>query len=178
MELITWVIPVAGVASILFALYLAWGVLHADTGTEAMQEIAAIIFEGAVAFIRRQYTTIGILAIAGALRHRAGDRCGRGQAGGGHRRLRHRARDPHRRRVPGRGGVLHGLGHHRHVHQRASSNLRTAAAARHSLVGAVQIAMRGGAVSGFLVVALSLLGVWAIFAALRRLRRIRTRPPS
>ena len=43
------------------------------------------------------------------------------------------------------------------------SNVRTAAAARTSLVGAVQVAMRGGAVSGFLVVALSLLGVWAIF---------------
>jgi K(+)-stimulated pyrophosphate-energized sodium pump len=45
------------------------------------------------------------------------------------------------------------------------SNLRTAAAAQHSLVRAVQVAMRGGAVSGFLVVALSLLGVYAIFAA-------------
>ena len=43
------------------------------------------------------------------------------------------------------------------------SNVRTAAAARTSLVGAVQVAMRGGAVSGFLVVALSLLGVWGIF---------------
>src|SRR3954466_7636004 len=45
------------------------------------------------------------------------------------------------------------------------STLRTAAAARHSLVGAVQVAMRGGAVSGFLVVALSLLGVYGIFVA-------------
>ncbi|HSH21111.1 MAG TPA: sodium-translocating pyrophosphatase, partial [Candidatus Caenarcaniphilales bacterium] len=45
------------------------------------------------------------------------------------------------------------------------SNLRTAAAARRSLVEAVQVAMRGGAVSGFLVVALSLLGVWGIFVA-------------
>jgi K(+)-stimulated pyrophosphate-energized sodium pump len=45
------------------------------------------------------------------------------------------------------------------------SNVRTAAAARRSLVEAVQVAMRGGAVSGFLVVALSLLGVWAIFTA-------------
>jgi hypothetical protein len=44
------------------------------------------------------------------------------------------------------------------------SNVRTASAARRSLVEAVQVAMRGGAVSGFLVVALSLLGVWAIFA--------------
>src|SRR5512142_3195566 len=45
------------------------------------------------------------------------------------------------------------------------SNVRTAAAARRSLVEAVQVAMRGGAVSGFLVVALSLLGVYGIFAA-------------
>ncbi|MFL5717342.1 MAG: sodium-translocating pyrophosphatase, partial [Chloroflexota bacterium] len=43
------------------------------------------------------------------------------------------------------------------------SNVRTASAARRSLVEAVQVAMRGGAVSGFLVVSLSLLGVWGIF---------------
>ena len=45
------------------------------------------------------------------------------------------------------------------------ANVRTAAAARRSLVEAVQVAMRGGAVSGFLVVALSLLGVYGIFVA-------------
>ncbi len=44
------------------------------------------------------------------------------------------------------------------------ANVRTAAAARRSLVEAVQVAMRGGAVSGFLVVALSLLGVYGIFS--------------
>ena len=49
------------------------------------------------------------------------------------------------------------------------SNVRTAAAARTSLVGAVQVAMRGGAVSGFLVVALSLLGVWGIFTVYQAL---------
>ena len=46
------------------------------------------------------------------------------------------------------------------------ANMRTASAARRSLVEAVQVAMRGGAVSGFLVVALSLLGVCGIFTAL------------
>ena len=45
------------------------------------------------------------------------------------------------------------------------ANVRTAAAARRSLVEAVQVAMRGGAVSGFLVVALSLLGVYLMFVA-------------
>ena len=47
------------------------------------------------------------------------------------------------------------------------ANVRTASAARRSLVEAVQVAMRGGAVSGFLVVALSLLGVWGIFTLYR-----------
>ncbi len=45
------------------------------------------------------------------------------------------------------------------------ANVRTASAARRSLVEAVQVAMRGGAVSGFLVVALSLLGVYLMFVA-------------
>ena len=64
---ITLVIPLAGLAAIAFALYLAWDVLRADTGTPAMQDIAGIIFEGATAFIRRQYQTIALLAIGGAV---------------------------------------------------------------------------------------------------------------
>src|SRR4029079_14284514 len=44
------------------------------------------------------------------------------------------------------------------------ANLRTAAAAQHSLVRSVHVALRGVAVSGCLVVALSLLGVYGIFA--------------
>ena len=51
------------------------------------------------------------------------------------------------------------------------ANVRTASAARRSLVEAVQVAMRGGAVSGFLVVALSLLGVYGHLHPLRRARR-------
>src|SRR5438132_4284018 len=64
---IVWIIPVAGVSAIAFALYLAWDVLRSDTGTDAMKEIAGTIFEGAVAFIRRQYQTIGLLALGGAV---------------------------------------------------------------------------------------------------------------
>src|SRR5436189_149977 len=64
-SLLQLIIPIAGVVAIAFALYLARDVLSRDTGTQAMQDVAATIFEGAVAFIRRQYTTIGILAIGG-----------------------------------------------------------------------------------------------------------------
>ena len=56
----------AGIIAVLFAIYLARDVLSRDTGTKAMEDVAGTIFEGAVAFIRRQYTTIGILALFGA----------------------------------------------------------------------------------------------------------------
>ena len=62
-----WIIPIAGVIAILFALYLARDVLRRDVGTQAMQDVAGTILEGAVAFIRRQYTTIALLALAGAV---------------------------------------------------------------------------------------------------------------
>ncbi len=37
MELI-WMVPLAGFAAVIFAVYLAWDVLRRDTGTESMQE--------------------------------------------------------------------------------------------------------------------------------------------
>ena len=66
-DLLQLVIPLAGLAAVLFAIYLARDVLSRDQGTTAMQDVAGTIFEGAVAFIRRQYTTIGVLAIVGAV---------------------------------------------------------------------------------------------------------------
>ena len=163
-DALQWIIPIAGLAAILFALYLARDVLSRDTGTKEMVDVAGTIFEGAVAFIRRQYTTIGGLALVGAaaifliitvfetkevadtdifgvdlgwrtaVAFLVGAACSMAS------------------------GIIG-------MYISVKSNVRTAAAARRSLVEAVQVAMRGGAVSGFLVVALSLLGVWGIFAA-------------
>jgi K(+)-stimulated pyrophosphate-energized sodium pump len=62
-----WIIPIAGLAAVAFALYLARDVLSRDKGTQAMQDVADTIREGADAFIKRQYTTIGLLALAGAV---------------------------------------------------------------------------------------------------------------
>ena len=64
---ITWIIPIAGIIAILFAGYLARDVLRRDTGTDAMRDVASTINEGAVAFIRRQYTTIAVLAVVGSV---------------------------------------------------------------------------------------------------------------
>jgi K(+)-stimulated pyrophosphate-energized sodium pump len=161
---ILWVIPIAGIAAIAFALYLAWDVLRADTGTEAMQDIAGTIFEGAVAFIRRQYQTIGLLAIGGALligliigvveTEEVAETSISGLDLGWRTGLAFL--------VGAACSMASGI---IGMYISVQANLRTAAAARSSLVRAVQVAMRGGAVSGFLVVALSLLGVYGIFAA-------------
>ena len=165
MELITWVVPVAGIAAVLFALYLARDVMSRDTGTPEMVAVGDTIREGADAFVKRQYTTIGVLALVGAVV--IGLVIGIVETA--------EVAD-----VPTLAGPPIGIltaiaflvgaacsmasgiiG----MFVSVRSNVRTAAAARTSLVGAVQVAMRGGAVSGFLVVALSLLGVWGIFTA-------------
>ena len=69
MELV-WLVPVTGIAAVLFALWLAWDVLRRATGTAAMQEIGGMIFEGAMAFLSRQYRTIAHLGRRHGGRHR------------------------------------------------------------------------------------------------------------
>jgi K(+)-stimulated pyrophosphate-energized sodium pump len=164
-DLILWIVPLAGLAAVLFAGYLARDVLRRDKGPQAMQDVGDTIREGADAFIKRQYTTIGLLALVAAVVIGV---------------VIYVVETPDVADVPELSGLpialmtaiafLVGA-----VASMASgiigmvisvrSNVRTAAAARRSLVEAVQVAMRGGAVSGFLVVALSLLGVWGIFVA-------------
>ena len=161
---ITWVIPVAGLTAVLFAFYLARDVLSRDAGTAAMQDVAGTILEGAVAFIRRQYTTIFVLALAGAVVI--------GLVIGIVETSAVADTDVFGLQLGVMTGVAFLVGALCSMasgvigmYISVKSNVRTAAAAQHSLVGAVQVAMRGGAVSGFLVVALSLLGVWGIFVA-------------
>src|SRR5262245_362228 len=162
-EAINWIIPIAGIAAVAFALYLARDVLSRDKGPQAMQDVGDTIREGADAFVKRQYTTIAVIAVAAAVI--IGIVIGVVET-------------PEVADIPKLAGLQLGLltGIAFLVGAGCSmlagivgmtvsvrANVRPAAAARRSLVEAVQVAMRGGAVSGFLVVALSLLGVWGIF---------------
>ena len=66
-DIAVWIIPVAGIAAIIFAVWLARDVLSRDKGPQAMQDVALTIQEGANAFVRRQYSTIALLAVIGTL---------------------------------------------------------------------------------------------------------------
>ncbi len=161
-----WVVPGAGIAAILLAMYLAWDVLRRDQGSDKMKEVAGMIFEGAVAFMKRQYRTIGILALLAAaiIAVILGFLSQTDVTGDGVVTGADRVELGWRTAVAFLLGALASaiagiIG----MYISVKSNLRTAAAAQKSLKEAIVVALRGGAVSGFLIVALSLLGVAVIF---------------
>ncbi len=55
--------PIAGVLALLFAYYKASSINKVDPGTERMKEISSFIHEGAMAFLAREYKSVGIFAI-------------------------------------------------------------------------------------------------------------------
>ncbi len=138
--------------AILFAVWLVRDVLRRDTGTPAMQAISDAIKEGAEAFVKRQYKTIGLLSlVVAALILSIYLSTGQTELA-----------------VKTSVGFLFGafcsalagiLG----MYVSVRANIRTAAAARHSVAEAMKVALRGGAVSGVLVVALSLIGVAGLY---------------
>jgi K(+)-stimulated pyrophosphate-energized sodium pump len=133
-----------GVAAVLFAIVLIFLVLRTPTGNDRMREIAAAIQEGASAYLNRQYTVIAIIGVAIAV-------------------------------VIGFfinwktavlfviGAVLSAAAGYVGMNIAVRSNLRTAEAARGGVDKALQVAFRGGAVTGFMVVGLGLLGVSAAY---------------
>ncbi len=58
-----WLIVLCGALSIVYAIWATQSVLNADAGNARMQEIAGAVREGAQAYLRRQYTTIGLVGI-------------------------------------------------------------------------------------------------------------------
>src|SRR6202171_1536003 len=58
-----WMIVLCGALSIVYAAWATASVLKADAGNARMQEIAAAVREGAQAYLKRQYMTIGLVGI-------------------------------------------------------------------------------------------------------------------
>jgi K(+)-stimulated pyrophosphate-energized sodium pump len=149
------IVMVISVASLAVAFGLARWVLAKETGTPEMRKISDAIKAGAEAFLRRMNTTIASLAIVLAVIIYVGY----AYLGG----------EPHKALIMTvsylAGALCSGVAGYVGMFVSIRSNIRTASAARTSLNDALQIALRGGAVSGILVVALSLLGVGVLFAA-------------
>ena len=162
---IFWMVLVGGGVGVLFALYLVRYIMRADPGSKEMQNVNAMITEGAWAFLKRQYTTIGITALVVAvgigvlLGVLSSDEelqmLGLTAFGLGWRTAVAFLAGAFCSALSGFVGMLIAV----------KSNVRCAAASHHGLNQAIMVALRGGAVSGFLVIALSLLGVMAIFFA-------------
>jgi len=160
---IFWIVPAAGVAGIIFAILMARDVLKRSPGTARMEEVGAMIFEGAWAFLKRQYSTIGWLAIVVAIV--VGILVG---LLGGHRGIEGITPVGIAWRTAIAfiaGAFCSGVSGFIGMIIAVKSNSRCAHASRHSLKEAVEVALRGGSVPGFIVVALSLLGVTAIYFA-------------
>jgi len=136
----------ASIIAILYGVYLATWVMSQKAGNEKMKEIANAIQEGAKAYLNRQYKTIAVVAVVvfGILLLSLGKNTAVGFA---------------------IGALASALAGYIGMNVSVRANVRTAEAARSSMNEALGVAVRGGSVTGLMVVGLALLVVtlfWAI----------------
>ncbi|HEX2027960.1 MAG TPA: sodium-translocating pyrophosphatase [Nitriliruptorales bacterium] len=143
MTAIPYLAIVAAVAGLTLAGYFANAVNKADEGTERMREIAAAIREGAMAFLRREYRWVAVFVAAMAILIAVVLPYGRPWGA-----LAYLA-----------GAVSSAAAGFIGMRTATAANVRTANAARHGAQRALPLAFRGGAVMGFTVAGLGLLGI-------------------
>src|SRR3954470_511978 len=136
-----------------YGLYLTWWLLRQPAGNERMREIAGAVQEGASAYLKKQYTTIAIVAIVPFVLLGVYNKLGWGTAFGFLV-----------------GALLSAAAGFIGMNVAVRSNSRTAEAARNGLKPALNVAFRAGSVTGLLVVGLGLGGVagyyWFLTAGL------------